>query len=134
MNVRISRLFVVLAVFASIAMVGCDCVTCPSGDKGAADAPRGGGCTYNVVALLRLFSSQGGNGGFSVFTQPGCTWTARSNNPDWLTITNGHSGTGNGEGNFRAAGSNDGRGRTGSITVSGQNNFTENIKIDQNPR
>src|SRR5207244_12688899 len=48
-----------------------------------------------------------------------CPWTAASNNGDWLTVTSGSSGTGNGSVTFSAA-ANSGAARSGTLTIGGQ--------------
>ena len=49
----------------------------------------------------------------------GCSWTAVSNNPSWITVTAGSSGIGNGVVVFNAA-ANPGAARTGTIAIGGQ--------------
>jgi hypothetical protein len=48
-----------------------------------------------------------------------CTWTAVSNNPSWITITGGASGTGPGTVTYSIT-ANNGPARTGTITIGGQ--------------
>ena len=53
-----------------------------------------------------------------VRTASGCAWTAVSNDPSWITITGGASGSGNGSVTYSVgAGSTF---RTGTMTVAGQ--------------
>jgi hypothetical protein len=47
-----------------------------------------------------------------------CTW-ATTSSVDWITVTSGASGTGNGLVQFVVAG-NDGPARTGSLTIGGR--------------
>ena len=46
-------------------------------------------------------------------------WTAVSANTDWLTVTAGSSGTGNGQVSFTAAVNATGADRTGTIAIAG---------------
>ena len=47
-----------------------------------------------------------------------CPWTATSNTPNWITITGGASGTGNGTATYNVA-ANTGAARTGTLTIAG---------------
>jgi hypothetical protein len=75
-------------------------------------------CTWLMAPPSTLFSASGGNGNVLVIVSGACTWTAASD-VDWITMTSGTSGTGNGLVQFVAAPSN-GAARTGSVTIAGQ--------------
>lgn len=75
-------------------------------------------CNYGLSASSQNIVSTGGTGSVNVTAQNGCAWTATSN-ADWITITSGASGTGNGTVNFTAA-ANPGSQRTGTLTIAGQ--------------
>jgi hypothetical protein len=75
-------------------------------------------CTWVMVPPSHVFGSSGGNGNILVIVTGACTWTAASD-VDWITLTAGGSGTGNGLVQFIAA-SNNGPARTGSLTIAGQ--------------
>ncbi len=75
-------------------------------------------CTWVMAPPSHAFSSSGGNGNILVIVTGFCTWTAASD-VDWITLTAGGSGTGNGLVQFIAA-PNNGPARTGSLTIAGQ--------------
>jgi FG-GAP-like repeat/Trypsin-like peptidase domain/Viral BACON domain len=77
----------------------------------------GGTCTYTIPPGGLTFTAAGGNGGFSVSTSAGCSWSAVSQ-ANWITITSG-SGTGNGSVSYSVA-ANSGGSRTGTIVLGGQ--------------
>jgi predicted outer membrane repeat protein len=92
------------------------------------------GCVYALTPTNRDYPNTATTAStFTVTTSnQNCTWTA-TRNDNWLTITNGASGTGNGTVTFDVA-ANTGVARSGTITVSGavsgQNvNFTANQAI-----
>lgn len=77
-------------------------------------------CTYSVSASNTSFGSAGGSGTVSVNVPQGCAWTAASNNTDWISA-----GSSNGNGSatltFNVAANNSTGGRSGSLTIAGQN-------------
>lgn len=75
-------------------------------------------CTWVMAPPSHVLSANGGNGNVLVIVTGACTWTAVSD-VDWITITGGASGTGNGLLQFVAAPSS-GAARTGSVTIAGQ--------------
>jgi hypothetical protein len=75
------------------------------------------GCTYNVNPATHSLNPAGGSGTITVTTQPGCNWSATSDN-SWITVTEGSSGTGDGTVTFTVAST--GVARTGSLFVAGQ--------------
>lgn len=75
------------------------------------------GCTYSINPTTRNFGVAGGSVSVGVTTNPGCTWTAASND-SWLTVTAGASGTGNATVQIVAAPSV--IRRTGTVTIAGQ--------------
>jgi glucose/arabinose dehydrogenase len=76
------------------------------------------GCAYSISPTSQSFPASGGVGTANVTAGAGCSWTAKSNNTGWITITAGSSGTGNGTVSYsvkpRTGGS-----RTGSMTIAG---------------
>jgi subtilisin family serine protease len=84
------------------------------------------GCSYTVTYSNQPFPSSGGTGSVSVSTISHCPWTA-SSNANWITITSGSSGTGNGSVVFSVAANNSPNSRTGTLTVAG---FT--VTVTQN--
>ncbi len=75
-------------------------------------------CNYSVAPGDQSFAASGGNGTVNVTTGNGCAWTATSN-ANWLMITSGSSGTGNGTVNFNLT-ANNGTARTAYLIVAGQ--------------
>jgi hypothetical protein len=75
-------------------------------------------CTTNVAPSGLTVAATGGTGSASVSVAAGCAWTAVSN-ADWITITSGASGTGDGTVGFTVVASSGGA-RTGTLTIAGQ--------------
>ncbi len=76
-------------------------------------------CAYSVSPLSESFRHSSGTGSVSVTTDSACSWTALSN-ADWITVTEGSSGLGNGTVAYQVAFNNTGRERTGTLTIAGQ--------------
>ncbi len=79
---------------------------------------QGVSCNYSIDPPSRQFDSNGGSGNVSVIAPSGCSWTATSN-ANWIAVTSGSSGNGNGAVTYFVA-TNSGTARTGTITVAGQ--------------
>jgi hypothetical protein len=77
-------------------------------------------CTFSIAPTSQTIGALGGAGSISVTAGSSCTWSATSNNPEWLTITGGSPGSGNGQVTFSAAANATGADRTGTIIVAGQ--------------
>jgi hypothetical protein len=83
----------------------------------------GGGCTYSISPTSNTFAGGGqATGAVSVFAGAGCAWTASTNagSWDWVGITSGASGTGNGTVNYIVLANNTGSTRTGTLMIAGQ--------------
>ncbi len=94
--------------------------TIRAGGKNHAVSQAAGGsasCTYTISSTSAFFTEDGGAGSFVVSTQPGCAWTAMSNQ-SWTTITTGSSGTGTGTVAY-SVGVNADVARTAIITAAG---------------
>jgi all-beta uncharacterized protein/BACON domain-containing protein len=76
-------------------------------------------CTYGISPMNDTMDKGGGTGTVSVTTQSGCTWTAMSN-ANWITITSGSGGTGNGTVSFTVAPNTTGNQRNGTLTIAGK--------------
>jgi len=75
-------------------------------------------CMYTIAPTNQSVDSSGGAGGpVAVTTQSGCAWTAVSN-VNWITVSSGASGTGNGAVTFNVAANTAGA-RTGTLTIAG---------------
>lgn len=75
-------------------------------------------CSFSINLMGQAFAAGSGSGAFSLTAGAGCQWLAVSSN-DWLNITSGTSGTGNGTINFSVA-ANTGVTRRGTIRVGSQ--------------
>ncbi len=85
-------------------------------------AQQAGGCGYSISPAGSTFGSNAGTGAVNVTMGSGCSWTA-STNPaswDWIGISSGASGTGNGTVNYFVLANNTGSARTGTLTIAGQ--------------
>lgn len=76
------------------------------------------GCSYAINPTSQSFTSSGGNGTVNVTTGNGCSWTAQSN-VEWITVTAGATGSGNGTVAYTVA-ANTGVQRTGTIMIAGK--------------
>jgi hypothetical protein len=79
---------------------------------------QGSLCEWVFTPPSHSFDASGGNGNILVIVTGACTWTATSD-VDWITITTGASGLGNGLVQFVAA-ANNGPARTGTLTIAGR--------------
>ena len=77
-------------------------------------------CSYSLTPTSRAVGSAGANTTTSVTTAAGCAWTAVSNTPAWLAITNGTSGSGNGTVSLSANTNTTTQVRVGTATIAGQ--------------
>jgi hypothetical protein len=84
--------------------------------------------TFNPASVSVALEGNGAGSTFTVTTSAACTWTAVSNNADWLHITGAASGAGSGSVGYTVD-ANAGSARTGTITVGGQT-FTVNQGTD----
>ena len=83
----------------------------------------GGGCTV----LFSLFCQQhlrpgAGSGSVNITAGPNCSWTASTNSGswDWIGISSGWNGTGNGTVDYFVLANNTGKSRTGTLAIAGQ--------------
>jgi hypothetical protein len=76
-------------------------------------------CTYTVSPVALTFGSAGGSDTVTVTTGATCSWTA-TDDRDWITITSGTPGIGNGTVHVNVAANADSTARTGTLTVAGQ--------------
>jgi hypothetical protein len=82
-------------------------------DRGSA------GCSITPAPAVATASPLGATSSVMVLGSAGCQWTAISNDPSWLTITDGGSGIGIGTVSYTVP-ANPGNPRTGTLTVGGQ--------------
>ena len=77
------------------------------------------GCSYTLSqGTVSIVAAAGAGPAITVSAASGCGWTA-SSGANWLTITSGASGSGNGTVNFSAL-QNTGPARSGSLSIAGQ--------------
>ena len=77
-----------------------------------------GTCQYSVSPVSLVFSASGGSNSVTVATVGACHWTAVSYD-DWMTITSGASGLGNGIVTINASANSSATARTATLTVAG---------------
>jgi hypothetical protein len=90
--------------------------------------PAGAPC-INLNRDHQSFPGSGGTGSIDLSGVSGCSWTAVSNNPSFITITSGPSGSGDGTVQFSVATNAGSTIRNATITVAGQT-FTVYQGID----
>ena len=84
--------------------------------------PPPSGCSYSISPTSNTLAGGAGTGTVNVTAGPGCPWTA-STTPgswDWVGISSGASGTGNGTVTYSVLPNNSGSPRTGTLTIAGQ--------------
>jgi alpha-L-arabinofuranosidase len=79
----------------------------------------GGSCSFSVEAQFGKFKPRGGSGNLTVTSDAGCAWQA-SSDANWITITAGEAGVGNGVVSIAVAPNTTGGKRKGRVTVAGQ--------------
>lgn len=77
------------------------------------------GCEYVIYPAEETFPSCGGTGNISVTAQGGCIWTA-AESLDWITITAGADGNGDGTVSYTVSENTGTNSRPGTITVAGE--------------
>jgi hypothetical protein len=80
----------------------------------------GSPCNFGITPPGQQFTAAGGTGTVNVTTTSGCTWTAVSNATNFVTITAGASGTGNGTVSYSVAANTSATARQGTMTIAGQ--------------
>jgi hypothetical protein len=80
-------------------------------------------CQFSIGTTSQNVAAGGGTGSVAVTATAGCGWTATSN-ANFISITSGESGTGNGTTGFSVA-ANTGAARSGTLTIAGRT-FTVN--------
>jgi hypothetical protein len=76
-------------------------------------------CSYSISPASLSFYKNGGTGSVGVTAASGCSWTA-SSNADWITITGGSSGSGNGTVSYSVSANTYASNRSGTMTIAGQ--------------
>lgn len=86
----------------------------------ATEEPQGQGCSYSLSSTNASFTPSGGSSTVSVNTTPGCSWTALSNDPTWIIVTSGSSGTGSGIVGYSVLANSTGSNRSGTMAIAQQ--------------
>ena len=76
-------------------------------------------CLYSISPTRKLFKAAGGTASVNVTVENGCEWTAEAD-VDWITITSGSSGTGNGTVSYSVAPNTTQKPRKGTMTIAGK--------------
>ncbi|MBU1708519.1 MAG: hypothetical protein KKE17_00800 [Proteobacteria bacterium] len=84
------------------------------------EKPSGDKCTITVSPTAVVIDPSGGESGVEVTVTGECRWTAVSNDPNWLAITNGAAGTESDTVKFRVLPNNQVNDRTGTINIAGK--------------
>ncbi len=82
----------------------------------------GAACTndlYKISPTSASIAADGGSGSVTVTAPSGCAWTAASN-ANWITITSGAPGAGNGTVQYSVAANTSTSSRTGTLTIASQ--------------
>ncbi|MGA2598421.1 MAG: putative Ig domain-containing protein [Bryobacteraceae bacterium] len=90
----------------------------------------GQSCTFVLSSQSATVAAAGGNGSVNVTAASGCTWTADTSS-NFITITSGASGSGNGTVNYSVA-ANSGSARSATVSIAGQT-FTVNQSGSSGP-
>ncbi len=91
----------------------------PSTFKITATVTAGQSCAYSLIPASLSFEAAGGSGSVYVLATSGCNWTA-SSNADWVTLTAGSGGSGEGTVRYSVAANNSTNARAGTLTIAGQ--------------
>ncbi|HXQ73918.1 MAG TPA: Calx-beta domain-containing protein [Pyrinomonadaceae bacterium] len=75
-------------------------------------------CSYSISSSANTVGPGSGSGSFLIDTTSGCSWSAVSDSPSWLTTSS--SGTGDGSIHYNFAANNSTSSRIGHITVGGR--------------
>jgi VCBS repeat protein/BACON domain-containing protein/S-layer family protein len=78
------------------------------------------GCGFSIAPASKSFTASAGTGTINVSAGAACNWTATSNNPEFITITSGASGGGNGTVGYSVLANTGSSIRSGAITAAGQ--------------
>jgi hypothetical protein len=76
-------------------------------------------CPRSISPTEQSFGSAGGTGSVEVTAPTGCEWTAESNK-DWITMTSGENGSGNGTVDYSVSANPGADSRIGTVTIAGK--------------
>lgn len=89
-------------------------------------------CAFDISPKSQSFGASGGDGGVSVLTGGGCSWTAFSN-AAWITVTGGANGAGNGSVGYSVAANTATSQRVGTMTIAGLTFTVTQAGVNPNP-
>lgn len=92
-------------------------------------------CTYSISPTGKNFKTAGGSATVSVSSQSGCSWNAASS-AEWIIVTSGASGTGNGTVSYTVWPNSDPTARSATLNIAGMTYTVRQsgAKIPKNPR
>jgi hypothetical protein len=90
-----------------------------SGQSFTVSQSGGPACSYTAAPGSEQFPPTGGSGKVTVTTDAGCPWSATSQ-ANWITITSGRNGTGNGTVNYTIAVNASKNSRSGTVIAAGR--------------
>ena len=76
-------------------------------------------CTFELSRSSDTFEARGGEGEVRVRARQGCQWRA-SSNAEWISITSGSSGSGEGDVRYKVSDHTSTQERSGTISIAGQ--------------
>jgi hypothetical protein len=88
-------------------------------------------CTYSISPPAASFGPNGGTGSIHVTTQTGCNWTAGSPNVDWITITSGAGGSGDGSVGYTVSANPGDADRQGMFNVKGSGTWYNTFIVQE---
>ncbi len=77
-------------------------------------------CSYSISPTSVSATYSGGSASDTVTSQSGCSWTAVSNAPSWISVTSGAQGSGKGTVKYSVSANNSSTSRTGTLTIAGK--------------
>ncbi|MEY2565111.1 MAG: hypothetical protein QOH88_3304 [Verrucomicrobiota bacterium] len=77
-------------------------------------------CTYSIAPTSKTLNASASTNTVNVTAVAGCAWTATSNDPSFLSVNSGATGSGNGTVTYAVAANSGTAPRTGTLTVAGQ--------------
>ena len=80
----------------------------------------GTNCSYSIAPTSKTLSASASTNTVNVTAGAGCAWTATSNDPTFMSINSGASGTGNGTVNYTVTANSSTAPRSGTMTIAGQ--------------
>jgi hypothetical protein len=80
----------------------------------------GTNCSYSIAPTSQTLGASASTNTVNVTASTGCTWTATSNDPSFLSVNSGANGSGNGTVTYTTAANSTTSQRSGTLTIAGQ--------------